>query len=131
MYELLTPPNSTSTFCLVGNPNYYFADRTLLPWIDIAVYVIIPTILITFGNTIIMYKVIKAGITRTDMTQLNTSAKPTYYKILPMLLLVSTFFVATSLPICVYFLGKIYVCYNMCSGVVLSNFTTRGKSEVK
>ena len=105
MYEIYTPSNSTNAFCLVVNPEYFFADHVLIPWIDMAVYGIVPSILITIGNTFIIYKLAKAGIRRTDMVKFKAD-KQAHIKVAPVFLLVSTFFVATSLPICVYYTGK-------------------------
>ena len=113
MYELYSPSNSTDTYCAVVSSEYHFAASILIPWIDITVFTIIPSTLIISGNTVIIYNLVKAGLRRTDMTQTNSSAKQSYYKILPMLLLVSTFFVTTTIPICVYFVGKPFILSNM------------------
>ena len=107
MYNLQTLPNGTDTFCMVVNPEYQFATWILIPWIDMTVFAIVPSLLIVLGNISIIYKLVKAGVRRTDMVQGNTN-KNAHYKIIPMLLLVSTFFVATSLPICIYFIGKMF-----------------------
>ena len=105
MFELQTAPNETKALCYVPNPQYHFAANVLIPWIDIAIYAIVPTIFIASGNIAILWKVLKSGTERRQLVQ-NMPNRMKDYKMIPMLILLSTFFMVTSIPICIYFISK-------------------------
>ena len=106
MYELRIPLNGTQALCYVPNPAYHFAANVLIPWIDIAIYAIIPAIFIACGNIAILWKVMKSRVERKQLMMQNISDIMNDYKMVPMLLLLSSFFMVTTIPICIYFIGK-------------------------
>ena len=107
MFELQIPLNETKTLCYVPNPRYHFAANVLIPWIDIAIYSVIPTIFIACGNIAILWKVLKSRVERKQLMMQNIPDRMNDYKMIPMLILLSLFFMVTTIPICIYYIGKL------------------------
>ena len=106
IFELRTPPNETETLCYVPNPQYHFAANVLIPWIDIAMYAIVPALLIASGNVAILLKVLKSKAKRRKLVIQNIPERMKDYKMVPMLILLSTFFMVTTIPVCIYYISK-------------------------
>ena len=106
MFELKIPPNETEALCYVPNPQYHFAANVLLPWIDIAIYAIIPAIVIISGNICILCKLLKSVTERRELRMCSVAGRVNIYKMVPMLMLMSMFFMTTTMPICIYYISK-------------------------
>ena len=106
IFELKIPPNETETLCYVANPQYHFAANVVLPWIDIAIYALIPAILIVSGNICILWKVLNSVMERRKLTMRSAAGRVNNYKMMPMLMLMSMFFMITTIPICIYYISK-------------------------
>ena len=106
MYELQIPLNETKTLCYVPNPRYHFAANVLIPWIDIAIYAIIPAIVIISGNICILWKVLKSVTERRELRMCSVAGRVNNYKMVPMLMLMSMFFMITTIPIYIYYISK-------------------------
>ena len=106
MFELQILLNETEALCYVPNPQYHFAANVLIPWIDIAIYGMVPSIVILCTNVAILWKVLSSRAQRRLMTMSNIPQQMNNFKMVPMLVLVSMFFVVTTIPVCIYYISK-------------------------
>ena len=106
MFELQIPLNETEALCYVPNPQYHFAANILIPWIDITIYGVVPSIVILCTNVAILWKVLSSRAQRRQMTMSNIPQQMNNFKMVPMLVLVSMFFVVTTIPVCIYYISK-------------------------
>ena len=73
----------------------------LVPWFDLFLYAVSPSVLIISFNIIILVK-----LCRRKNIGTNTTVQRSIYKIVPMTMLVSTVFVISTMPICLFYIGK-------------------------
>ena len=106
MFELQIPLNETEALCYVPNPQYHFVANILIPWIDITIYGVVPSIVILCTNVAILWKVLSSRAQRRQMTMSNIPQQMNNFKMVPMLVLVSMFFVVTTIPVCIYYISK-------------------------
>ncbi len=106
----LVPSGNDSVGCLVSESKHQHLSWHFYPWIDIAIYCIIPSLIIISSNAVIIVVLIVGNLRRKKMTQNEASNR----KILPMLLLLSAFFVVTTLPVSIIFMGKFHVWLCVC-----------------
>ncbi len=92
-YELRAPHNDTSQLCLVSE-KYLFLDQVVYPWIELLFYTLIASVVIIICNVLIIHT-----LCRRKKIGSSSSAHNEVHKIAPMLVLVSTTFVACSFPI--------------------------------
>ena len=105
MFKLRVPLNETEALCYVPNPHYEFAANILIPWIDIVIYGMAPSTVILCANVAILWKVMNSRAKR-KLIMSNVPQQINNFKMIPMLVLVSMFFVVTTVPICVYYISK-------------------------
>ena len=106
-YRLLTQPNSTYAFCTpVSNKDYI---RSILPWIDTIFHSIAPSVIMIISNVLIIWRLKQAAKFRRSMTSEGAGVDDKYggTKVAVMLITVSVFFVCTTLPRGIFFIGKI------------------------
>ncbi len=98
-YEMRTDPNSTEQYCTIQD-RYAFLESDVLPWFELVFYASVPSFLIISGNIVIIFKVFESRRLR---QQQGTEADKNVYRIIPMLLLVSTVYVICSWPVTMVF----------------------------
>ena len=103
-YELATPENSTNRFCAVANNKY----RAIAPWTQIILFSLLPCLIISICNIMIVYFLIKNAKLNITNTQEDTVLQKSIYKIVPMVLMVITVFVTCTLPASIYFICKFF-----------------------
>ncbi len=105
--DLIYDPFTEIHYCLpVNNVNYMF---NINPWIDQALYQIVPGTIIFTLNILIIWKLKSAQSSRRGMTSSSASCdneKDKTRQVTLMLLMVSSFFLLTTLPLCIYQIGK-------------------------
>ena len=108
-YRLYTDANTTFAYCLPVNNGYYV--KSILPWIDIILYTIAPSTIITISNVLIILRLKQAAKLRRSMTNTGTSNDEKHggTKVAVMLITVSVFFVLTTLPLGIFLIGKIKI----------------------
>ena len=103
--DLVYDPFTEIHYCLpVKNVNYMF---NISPWIDQALYQIVPGTIIFTLNILIIWKLKSAQSARREITSApGDNEKDRTRQVTLMLLMVSSFFLLTTLPLCIYQLGK-------------------------
>ena len=105
MFKLQIPLNETEALCYVPNQHYEFAANVLIPWIDIVIYGMGPSTVILCTNVAILWKVMNSRA-KSKLIMSNVPQQKNTFKMVPMLVLVSMFFVVTTIPVCVYYISK-------------------------
>ncbi len=93
------------TSVCIPRDHYFNLESVIVPWLDITLYTLLPSSLVIIINIVILYKIKKStsmGLAQEGTTQ----AQKSLYRIVPMLLLVSTVFVVCTLPAGIFFIGK-------------------------
>ena len=78
---------------------YKYWVANLISWIDLILYALLPALIIVISNSVIVR--VLANNKMKQPGQGETSVHKSFNKIVPMLLLVSTFFVICTLPVCI------------------------------
>ena len=94
--------------CKVDETKYQFWGLNVIPWIDLILYAILPSVIIVICNAAIVYALMRNK--KKVLGKGDTSAQKSINKIIPMLLLVSTVFVICSLPVGGYIICKLIFC---------------------
>ncbi len=96
--------NTTEEYCDVTQGSLY----PIIAWLDLILYSLLPSLIIASTNIAIVLTLRRSGQpAAASSIQSGTSiAQRSRHRIVPMLLLVSTVFVVSSLVSSVYFLGK-------------------------
>ena len=102
MATVSTSNDTTARMCVVKEEHAHTISNFVV-WFDMTMYTILPSLLIVFFNSVTMCSLAKALTRRKKMT---TKRTPDHAQIAPMLVLVSTFFVVTTLPISIHNLGQ-------------------------
>ncbi len=110
MFELQTSPIDGSKICTMPT-KYSLWDSKIFPVLNIVLYAILPSCIVIASNIIIVYKLYG----RKKISQESTGDQNSVYKILPMLLVVSTVFVVCTLPLGIQYIGE-------CSKVLLCSW---------
>ena len=85
--------------CKMDESKYKYWVANLISWIDLILYALLPCLVIVISNSIIVQVLVKNKMK--ELGQGETLAHKSLNKIIPMLLLVSTFFVICTLPTCI------------------------------
>ena len=107
VYEMVPSDDSTTSTQCVVKAKHVFMDGHITPWIDMALFALLPSLVICIGNLIIVYRLCqsrKIGALQSG----NTEVQKSIYRIIPMLLLVTTVFVVCTIPLGVFYVGKSY-----------------------
>ncbi len=105
-YGLYQEPNSTFIFCTPLN--HIGWHKNILPWIDGLIYTIVPSSIMIVSNISIIWKLRQTMKQRRFMTNTESNEDNKGYggnRIAVMLICVSTFFVLTTMPFGIFFIG--------------------------
>ena len=105
MYDLQTASNSTEQVCVVME-KFGFWDSYVIAWAGMTLYTLLPSAIIIAGNITIVYKLHKSRKMKA-FQEGTTEVKKSISKIIPMLLVVSTVFVASTLPLGIFYIGEL------------------------
>ena len=105
-YELNTFPHSNVVSCMVFKSAYKNLSLNIIPWIDLVLYSMLPSLIIVVCNTIIVITLVRIKLKNSSSIQGETTLQKSFNRIIPMLLLVSTVFVFCTLPLCIYHIGE-------------------------
>ena len=106
-YGLFQEPNSTFIYCTpLRNINWM---KNILPWIDGMMYTIVPSTIMILSNISIIWKLKQMTKKRRHMTNIESNDEDKGYgenRIAVMLICVSTFFILTTMPLGIFFIGE-------------------------
>ena len=105
-YRLETLPNSTTAVCVVSKPQYRYFAVNIHPWMDLALYTMLPSLIIVISNSVIVHSLAKSRMESVGSTEGVNALQNSFYKIVPMLLLVSTVFVLCTTPVSLFLICK-------------------------
>ena len=108
MYGIETNPNSTVTRCTIMNSNIYWGE-VIIPWIDLVLYTVMPSVIIIACNVGIVSTLVRSRVRKHGGVQGDTTVQKSISKIIPMLLVVSTVFVLSTLPIAIFYAVGEYI----------------------
>ncbi len=94
--------NVTTRECGYVNPGPY----PVVSWMDMVVYALVPSVIIICSNTGIIVTLRRSGNLGSSQAAGNTEAQKSIHKIIPMLLMVSTTFVVSTIPLTIYYIGE-------------------------
>ncbi len=114
-YGLYQVPYSPIIYCTpLNNINWI---ENIVPWIDFVIYIIAPSTIMIVANVLIIWKLREMRKQRRLMTRTESNEENKGYggnRIAVMLICVSTFFILTTMPWGIFFIGK-YLDYLVCS----------------
>ncbi len=84
---------------------FYFAVY-LVPWLDVVLYSVLPSVLLCVSNCCILLALVSKHLKYLDQVDPGTDLQKHVTKTTPMLLLVSTYHVISSMTFAVYIMGK-------------------------
>ena len=105
-YQLDSSPHSRATLCMVSKAEYMHLAFNIIPWIDLVLYSMLPSLLIVVCNITIVITLVRIKWKNSNSIQGETTLQKSFIRIIPMLLLVSTVFVLCTLPLCIYLIGE-------------------------
>ena len=111
-YQLDIIKDTHQVLCRVSSAKFQYFALNIFPWIDLTLYGLLPSAIIVICNVLIVYNLSKSKKESIGKLAGKTVLQKSYNKIVPMLLLVSTVFVISTLPISVYLLRKLKVIFN-------------------
>lgn len=101
VYTMDASANSTTQFCTVKE-RYAYLENLTMPIIVFFTYTFLPSIIIIVCNTLILKK-----LWQRRKMKLSSKTDQAVFKIMPMLLLLSTVFVVSTFPpTIIFFLGE-------------------------
>ena len=121
-FALFVEPHTGIKMCMPVKNLYY--QEVILPWLDQVIYTITPPIIIFTMNALIIWKLYSAISTRKGLTMNHNNKDEkddATRRVTVMLLTVSSFFLLTTLPLCIFHIGEYR--YISCNSLVCSDKT--------
>ncbi len=106
-FDLFIEPYSGIKMCMPTRNVYY--HEMILPWIDQVIYTMAASILISTMNVLIIWKLYRAKSKRKDLTtghDKKSKNEDMTHRVTVMLLTVSCFFLLSTLPLCIFHIGR-------------------------
>ena len=105
-YQIDISPHNHATSCMVSKPEYRNLAFNIIPWIDLVLYSMLPSLIIVVCNITIVIALVRIKWKNSSSIQGETTLQKSFNRIIPMLLLVSSVFVLCTLPLCIYLIGE-------------------------
>ena len=105
-YQINTSPHNHATSCMVSKAEYIHLAFNIIPWIDLVLYSMLPSLIIVVCNISIVIALVRIKWKNSSSIQGETTLQKSFNRIIPMLLLVSSVFVLCTLPLCIYLIGE-------------------------
>ena len=105
-YQLDTYPHSSAISCMVSKSAYKNLAVNIIPWVDLVLYSMLPSLIIVVCNITIVITLVRIKWKNSSSVQGQTTLEKSFNRIVPMLLLVSTVFVLCTLPLCIFLIGE-------------------------